>query len=110
MLPCAEFLGTKGRRLNDTPIQRQGKVYAEDVYVQVEAEDCGQRLQANFVDERPLSLAQGERRLLNLRLSNTGVQDIEELWLVAGGEDVLWVDLDKESSSTSSPVFTMCVS
>lgn len=76
-------------------------MYADDVYVQVEAEDCGQRLHVNFMDERRLSLAQGERRLLNLWMSNTGVQDIEELWLVAGAEDELWVDLDGEPSSRS---------
>jgi len=98
LLSCIESLHTRGRRLNDTAVQRQGKVYADDVYIQVDAEDCGQRLHVKFVDERPLSLAQGERRLLSIWLSNTGVQDIEELWVVSGAEDELWVNADGEDS------------
>jgi trafficking protein particle complex subunit 8 len=73
-------------------------MYADDVYAQMETIDCGQRLHVNFEDEEPLTLVEGERRLFNLWISNTGVQDIEELWLVAGPDDELWIDLHEELS------------
>lgn len=104
----AESLATRGKRLNATPQQRQNKTYAPDVYFTVEVEDAGRRLQATFVDDRHLILAEGERKQMNIWLHNTGTQTINEVWLIPGREDELWVevpdsdDLSKFLGATST--------
>ena len=45
LLPVTESLAIRGRRLQDTPQQRQSKVYAPDVLIKVDVEDASQRLQ-----------------------------------------------------------------
>ena len=95
----------RGRRLNDTPIQRQGKVYAPDVLIEVEVEEAGQRFYAHFVDDRHLILAQGEYKHQRVWLTNSGTHPISELWLLSGEEDEVWVDMedDNPGPSSSSP-------
>ncbi|TFK91662.1 hypothetical protein K466DRAFT_482283 [Polyporus arcularius HHB13444] len=102
LLPASESLAVRGRRLNDTPIQRQGKVYAPDVLIKVEVEEAGQRVHAHFVDDRHLMLAQGEYKHQRVWLTNSGTRPISELWLLAGEQDELWVDSGEESADPSS--------
>ena len=82
----------RGRRLNDTPVQRQGKVYAPDVVIKVEVEEAGQRMHAHFVDDRHMVLAQGEYKHQSVWLTNSGTRPISELWVLAGEEEELWID------------------
>ena len=92
----------RGRRLNDTPVQRQGKVYAHDVLIKVEVEEAGQRLHAHFVDDRHLVLAQGEYKHQRVWLTNSGTHPVSELWLLAGEEDEIWVDIEGNNPDPSS--------
>ena len=90
----------RGRRLNDTPIQRQGKVYAPDVVMKIEVEEAGQRMHAHFVDDRHLVLAQGEYKYQSVWLTNSGTRPIRELWVLSAEDDELWVDTGNEGSGT----------
>ena len=91
-IPCSEPLGTRGKRLNDTAVQRQDKTYAPEVFVEVETEECRQRLDASFVEDEQVALIQGERRQLELWVNNTGVGDVSEIWVVSGPENVVWIE------------------
>ena len=91
-IPCSEPLGTRGRRLNDTAAQRQDKTYAPDVFVEIETEECRRRLDASFVEDGQVALIQGERKRLELWINNTGVEDVSEIWMVSGPENVVWVE------------------
>ena len=92
LLPAKESLVTRGRRLHDTPFQRQNKVYGPDVVVNVEVEDATQRLSAQFFDDNRLVLYHGERKQMRIWLSNVGTQSIGDIWLVGGQEDEFWVE------------------
>jgi hypothetical protein len=92
LLPAKESLVTRGRRLQDTPLQRQNKVYAPDVVVKVEVEDATQRLSVEFFDDNRLVLYHGERKQIRIWLSNVGTQTIGDIWLVSGQEDEFWVE------------------
>ena len=99
-IPCSESLGARGRRLNDTAAQRQEKTYAPDLFVEVETEECRQRLDASFVEDRhEVALIQGERERLELWINNTGVEDVNEIWMVSGPENVVWI----ETAATEKP-------
>ena len=98
LLPATESLAVRGRRLNDTPIQRQGRVYAPDVIIKVEVEEAGQRMHAHFVDDRHLILAQGEYKHQSIWLTNSGTRPVSELWVLTGEDDELWIDLGNENS------------
>ena len=91
-IPCSEPLGTRGRRLNDTAVQRQNKTYAQDVFVEIETEECRRRLDASFVEDGQVGLIQGERKRLELWVNNTGVEDVSEVWMVSGSENVVWIE------------------
>lgn len=93
LLPVTESLAMRGRRLHDTPDQRQNKVYAPDTLLGVEVEDSGFRLHTGFVDDRHLTLYQGERRRVDVRLHNSGRRTISELWLVSYPSSQLWIDV-----------------
>lgn len=92
LLPARESLSSRGRRLQDTPHQRQNKVYAPDNIVKVEVEDAAQRLSAEFFDDSRLVLYHGECRPMGIWLSNIGTQAIGDIWLVSGEDDEFWVD------------------
>ncbi len=92
LLPAMEPLVSRGQRLQDTPHQRQNKVYAPDNVIRVEVEDATQRLSAQFSDDSQLVLYHGECREMRIWLSNTGTQAISEIWLVGGEDDEIWVD------------------
>lgn len=99
LLPATESLAVRGRRLNDTPIQRQGKVYAPDVLMKIEVEEAGQRLHAHFADDRHLNLAQGEYKHQCVWLTNSGTRPIRELWVVTEQEDGIWFDGNGDGSA-----------
>ena len=101
LLPTSESLASRGRRLQDTPAQRQKATYAPDVFVKIEVEEVNHRLVADFVEDGRLVLAQGERKAMRLWFSNTGLCPIRELWMLASPDDVLWVGGDKESEDAS---------
>jgi trafficking protein particle complex subunit 8 len=92
LLPVRESLLSRGRRLQDTPHQRQNKVYAPDNIVKVEVEDAVQRLSAEFFDDSRLVLYHGECRPMGIWLSNIGTQAIGDIWLVSGNDDEFWVN------------------
>jgi hypothetical protein len=92
LLPARESLSSRGRRLQDTPHQRQNKVYAPDNVVEVEVEDAAQRLSAEFFDDSRLVLYHGECRPMGIWLSNIGTRAIGDIWLVSGEDEEFWVD------------------
>lgn len=92
LLPVTESLAVRGRRLHDTPQQRQNKVYAPDVLIRLDVEDSGYRLQSSFVDNRPLSLYQGEYKQLDVHIHNAGSRAIGELWVVTEPYSEVWLD------------------
>lgn len=92
LLPARELLVSRGRRLQDTPHQRQNKVYAPDNIIKVEVEDATQRLSAEFFDDSQLALYHGECRQMRIWLSNIGTRAIGDIWLVGGEDDEFWVD------------------
>lgn len=91
MLPVKETLAVRGHRLQDTPHQRQNKVYAPDIRITVQVEDPACRLQANFVDDRHLLLCHGEWRQMDFWLQNCGPTPIGEVWLVTRPDEEVWV-------------------
>ena len=38
-----------------------------------------------------MALIQGERKRLDLWINNTGVEDVSEVWMVSGPENVVWI-------------------
>jgi hypothetical protein len=61
------------------------------VFVEVETEECRQRLDASFVEDGQVALILGERKRLQLWINNTGVEDVSEIWVVSGSENVVWI-------------------
>jgi hypothetical protein len=92
LLPAVEPLVSRGRRLQDTPHQRQNKIYAPDNVITVDVEDAIQRLSAQFSDDSRLVLYHGECREMRIWLSNVGTLAISEIWLVGGEDDEFCVD------------------
>ena len=39
-----------------------------------------------------MGLIQGERKGLELWINNTGVEDVSEVWMVSGPENVVWIE------------------
>ena len=81
----------RGRRLQETALQRQTKMYAPDVIPKVEIEARKHRLSARFIDPGPDSLACGEIIDMVLRVENIGSSPVSELWLIHGPMDEIWV-------------------
>ncbi|KAI0271395.1 ER-golgi trafficking TRAPP I complex 85 kDa subunit-domain-containing protein [Gloeopeniophorella convolvens] len=112
LLPASESIASRGRRLQDTPHQRQNKVYAPDNVVKVEVEDASQRLSAEFSEDDRLVLYHGERRPMRVWLSNVGIRPIGEAWLVGGQDDEFWIDESDKLAPieipTSSTVVADC--
>jgi trafficking protein particle complex subunit 8 len=79
--------------------QRQQPTYAPDVIVKVMVEGTSHKLLANFVDDDLLALAQGETKSMSLWFSNAGANPIEEIWLVCGPEDEIWVGREDSNES-----------
>lgn len=100
LLPVTESLAVRGRRLHDTPQQRQNKIYAPDILMKVEVEDSGYRLHTGFVDNRHLVLFQGEIRRSDVQLQNSGKRKIDEIWIVSEPQSEIWVGTGTEESGT----------
>ncbi|KIJ68594.1 hypothetical protein HYDPIDRAFT_125323 [Hydnomerulius pinastri MD-312] len=98
LLPTVESLARRGRRLQDTPQQRQTVAYAPDILIKVDVEEASQELAVSFVHIEPLVLIEGECKRMKLWLSNAGSRSIGEIWLVDDPEDQIWLG----SSSTES--------
>ena len=113
LLPVTESLALRGKRLQDTAQHRQCKTYASDILINVDVEDAGQRLRANFVDDRHLILIEGEYKRLKLWMTNSGSKPIREIWMVPSREDELWLESDEsedesvDSSYASSSTETL---
>lgn len=39
-----------------------------------------------------MALIQGERKRLEVWINNTGVEDVSEVWIVSGPENVVWIE------------------
>src|SRR5262245_60494973 len=94
LLPTMESLAIRGRRLQETALQRQSAMYAPDFFIKIEVEETRNKLVVNFVDDSRLVLVQGESRPMTLWLANAGTRPINEIWMIAGEDDEVWVDSD----------------
>ncbi|KAI0051657.1 hypothetical protein FA95DRAFT_1484733 [Auriscalpium vulgare] len=110
LLPSSESLAVRGRRLQDTPIQRQSKVYAPDVYIKALVEDASQRLSVDFVDDGRLVLEHGECMHMRLWVSNIGTEAINDIWIVAGPDDEYCIDDGDVADSVPPPAFEVFTS
>lgn len=90
LLPASESLAVRGRRLQETALERQSKVYAPDVFPKVQIQACNRRIDAAFTDDISPILAHGEIVTMNIRLENVGAKDVGEIWLIHALEDELW--------------------
>ena len=86
-----ESLASRGRKLHDTPLQRQQPTYAPDVMMQVDVVASHHKLIASYIEDGQLVLMQGENKSMRLLLTNAGSRPIIEVWMVAGAEDEIWV-------------------
>jgi trafficking protein particle complex subunit 8 len=105
LLHSTESLSSRGPRLQDTSGQRQKPTYAPDVIAKVIVEETSHKLLANFVDDDRLALAQGETKSLSLWFSNTGANPIDEIWLVSGPEDEIWVSAEEDPNDTGENTY-----
>ncbi|KAG2075048.1 hypothetical protein BDR04DRAFT_1006461 [Suillus decipiens] len=103
LLPTVESLARRGRRLQDTPQQRQTVTYAPDKFLKLDVEEASQELAVTFVDDGPLMLVEGECKWMRLWMSNAGSRDIGEVWVVPGPDDEIWIEpLDSEEATSMS--------
>jgi hypothetical protein len=91
LLSVTESLASRGRKLHDTPLQRQQPTYAPDIIMQVEVIASYHKLIASYIEDGQLVLMQGETKSMRLLLTNAGSRLINEVWMVAGAEDEIWV-------------------
>jgi hypothetical protein len=91
LLSVTESLASRGRKLHDTPLQRQQPTYAPDVVMQVEVVASYHKLIASYIEDGRLVLMQGENKSMRILLTNAGSKPISEVWMVAGAEDEIWV-------------------
>lgn len=92
LLPARESLASRGKRLQDTPIQRQGKVYAPDTRPRAEVRAGAVRLAATFVEDARMVLACGECKRMRVFVRNVGKERIKDVWVVRGEDDVFVLD------------------
>ncbi|KAF8213184.1 ER-golgi trafficking TRAPP I complex 85 kDa subunit-domain-containing protein [Mycena galopus ATCC 62051] len=111
LLPSTESLATRGKRLHTTAAQRHHPTYASDVFLGVHIVEATHKLLVNFVDDEQLVLGQGETKSLRLWFANRGTSAIGEVWMVAGGDDEIWVSPDPtDDDADASPVLETDVS
>ncbi|KAK7064334.1 ER-golgi trafficking TRAPP I complex 85 kDa subunit-domain-containing protein [Favolaschia claudopus] len=101
LLPNTESLAFRGKRLHNTPAQRQHATYAPDVMLTIDIVEATHKLLVNFVDDQHLALGEGETKSLRLWFANRGTKSIGEVWMVAGPEDELWVSDEANNDDTS---------
>ncbi|KAJ7706314.1 ER-golgi trafficking TRAPP I complex 85 kDa subunit-domain-containing protein [Mycena rosella] len=104
LLPGKESLASRGRRLQNTPAQRQHPTYAPEVLHKVDIVEATHKLLVNFVDDQGPILGEGENKYWRLWFANRGTKAIGEVWMVAGGDDEIWVGTDpNDDESNASP-------
>ncbi|KAJ7783643.1 ER-golgi trafficking TRAPP I complex 85 kDa subunit-domain-containing protein [Mycena maculata] len=105
LLPNTESLASRGRRLHNTPAQRQHPTYAPDVLLSLEVVEATHKLLVNFVEDRQLLLGEGENKPSRLWFANRGSKPIGEVWMVAGVDDEIWVSSESsdEDADPSPP-------
>ena len=104
LLPCTESLATPGRRLNDTPTQRQSVMYGPDIPVEIAVQESCARLQCRFIapfemydvsgedkHQEEISVLDGEIRKETLTIRNVGDRMVEDIWLVPPDEGSIWI-------------------
>lgn len=91
LLPTKESLARRGRRLYDTPLQRQTRTYAPDTFMDVAVFPSDHRLTVKFVNDEDFKLIQGENLTLQISFLNSGSIPISEIWMVACAEDNVWM-------------------
>lgn len=118
LLPCTESLATRGRRLNDTPTQRQSVMYGPDVLIQIDVQESGARLQSRFIapfemhddtgeekHQEEISVVDGEIRKEALIIKNVGDRKVEDIWLVLPPDGSVWIgEEDAESPDGAAPI------
>lgn len=92
LLPTRESLARRGRRLQDTPLQRQTMTYTPDISIRTDVEEASQELAVSFENNESLVLSEGERKPMKLWMTNAGHKPIGEVWLVGGPEDQMWLE------------------
>jgi trafficking protein particle complex subunit 8 len=90
LLSVTESLASRGRKLHDTPLQRQQPTYAPDDIMRVEVVASYHKLVASCIEDGQLVFIQGENKSMRLLLTNAGSRPISEVWMVAGAEDEIW--------------------
>ncbi|KAJ7932534.1 ER-golgi trafficking TRAPP I complex 85 kDa subunit-domain-containing protein [Mycena leptocephala] len=103
LLPSTESLASRGRRLHNTPAQRQHPTYAPDVLLAVDVVEATHKLLVNFVDDQQLVLGEGENKLLRLWFTNRGTKAVGEVWMVAGADDEIWVGTEPDDDGKQKP-------
>lgn len=98
LLSTRESLARRGRRLQDTPQQRQTVSYAPDILIGSDVEEASQELAVSFENDELLILNEGEHRQMKLSMRNTGCKTIGEIWLVGGPEDQMWPESPESES------------
>ncbi|KAJ7492750.1 ER-golgi trafficking TRAPP I complex 85 kDa subunit-domain-containing protein [Mycena latifolia] len=102
LLPSTESLASRGRRLHNTPAQRQHPTYAPDVLHKVDIVEATHKLLVNFVDDQGPIMGEGESKSWRLWFANRGTKAIGEMWMVAGADDELWVSTEPNDDAEIS--------
>ena len=105
LLPTKESLARRGRRLHDTPFQRQIRTYAPDTFMDVVVLPSDHRLTVKFVNDEDLKLIQGENLTLQISFLNSGSNPISEIWMVDRAEDDVWIRSENRSPECKFQVF-----
>ncbi|PPQ67072.1 hypothetical protein CVT25_005673 [Psilocybe cyanescens] len=101
LLSTTESLAFRGRRLHDTPLQRQHPTYAPDVVMKVDVVPSEHRLFVTFIEDERLVLLQGENKQTRLWLTNAGSKPIGEVWMIAGADDEIWLGTSDKFENSS---------
>ncbi|KAF9229138.1 hypothetical protein BS17DRAFT_742850 [Gyrodon lividus] len=111
LFPTGESLARSGRRLQDTPQQRQTVTYAPDTLIKLDVEEASQELAVSFANNEPLVLSEGECKEMKLWMSNAGSRTIGEIWLVGGPKDQIWLESSENEPPSVAAGFTetLCI-
>jgi trafficking protein particle complex subunit 8 len=82
-------------------------VYAPDVVLSVEVEQKGCVVAVQFVDDERVVMGCGEVRRMRIWVGNEGAGEVGEVWVVAGSEDEIWVDVHGGGYAGESSVMHM---
>ncbi|KAG8829564.1 hypothetical protein FRC17_006390 [Serendipita sp. 399] len=104
-LPVKESLSIRGKRLNDTAAQRWEATYAPSQFVKIPVRQVGCLLSVEQVDEGDEEeeeeenlIVQGEIYGIVLRITNRGIEDINEIWLTVPDNISLWIDTERRNA------------